>query len=75
MDIKDCKHRLPCNWCNKYDRQCEHIETLIAEANWEKIIEHECEHEWYQYIIDYDKKRRYVAHICSKCGKATIEKF
>lgn len=78
MKERYCKYRLPCGWCDKYDRRCEYVEALIAEAEWKNTMkhecEHECEHEWYQYIIDFDKERKYIAHICSKCGKATIFK-
>jgi hypothetical protein len=73
MKERYCKYRLLCGWCDKYNRRCEHIEALIAKADWEKTMKDECEHEWYQYIIDFDKERKYIAHICSKCGKATIK--
>lgn len=41
----------------------------------ESTNESTCEHEWYEYIIDFDEKRQYVACMCSKCGKSTIEQI
>lgn len=87
MKEQSCKYRLPCGWCDKYDRRCEHIESLIAKKDFERMAEeikeieneHKCEHEWLRYIINIDEKEqsqyvapKYIAHICSKCGDLAI---
>ena len=61
---------------NKIEREKLKFEKakLELEFNNEQLSnESNCEHEWYQYIIDFDKERKYIAHICSRCGKATIK--
>ena len=74
--LKDCKYRLPCNWCDKYDRMCEAILFKIHKFEQEQeknAMPKECEHEWYQYVLDYDGERVLIAHVCSKCGEAKVE--
>lgn len=59
--LQDCKYRLPCNWCDKYNRMCEAVLTEIHIQEQEK---NECEHEW-RYGI---KSNIGYHYICKKCG-------
>lgn len=65
MELKECKYRLPCNWCDKYDRRCEHIEFEIAKMNYRE----ECEHDW--TLTDHRGSRdiKIGEWTCSKCGE------
>lgn len=63
MKLQECKYRLPCNWCDKYNRRCEHIEALIAKSDCERIMECECEHEW-RYEGQLGNRHHYR---CIKC--------
>lgn len=81
MKAKDCQYRLPCNWCDKYDRQCEHIEFLIAKENYEEMMNKqreqekcECDHD-YRYVGQIcGSKSVYRLYICCKCGAEEMHK-
>ena len=76
MKEQPCKYRLPCGWCDKYDRRCEHIEALIAEADWEK--EHGCEHDWVLWSTTENNLKLFSytnIYVCTKCGKTDIRKI
>jgi hypothetical protein len=67
--MKECKYRLPCNWCDKFDKFCdmsESIEIKLPDAN-------TCDHDWmlYKTVIhtggeDYHSR-------CRKCGAMMVE--
>ena len=59
--MKECKYRLPCNWCDKLNKYCDMIEPIVI-----KPIE--CEHTWI-----YDKSMIYTSgqidyYHCARCG-------
>lgn len=61
--MKDCKYRLPCNWCDRLNKYCDMVEP----------IEFKCDHDWVLYKtvshtggVDYHKR-------CRKCGTMRVE--
>ena len=82
--VQDCKYRLPCNWCDKYNRRCEHIEFITTKMHFETIAKEkekeEHEHNWNVIQIresDYKDEdgNKYcnVYKYCSKCGYVEIK--
>lgn len=80
--LRDCQYRLPCGWCDKYDRQCLLIEYEASKQKQEKILKPtECEHDWeieYTYMSipeDKNKEAYYVnKYICRKCHESKVTK-
>ena len=67
--LQDCKYRLPCNWCDKYDRMCKAVLTEIykqrqKERNAKESKSEECEHEW-RYEGELGNRHHYR---CIKCN-------
>ena len=36
---EECKYRLPCNWCDKYDRECDVVLWEIKENQYKEFLE------------------------------------
>lgn len=74
--LQDCKYRLPCAWCDKYDRQCLAVIYEVEKREQEKNLKPtECCHNWVleeQEIIR--QKVSYKKCKCSICGKEIIKK-
>lgn len=74
--LKDCKYRLPCGWCDKYDIQCLLIEHEVGKQEQENNSKQtECEHNWIleeQEIVN--QKVCYKTYRCSICKKKHIRK-
>lgn len=69
--MQDCKYRLPCNWCDKFNKFCdmsESIEIKLPDPN-------NCEHDWSieatYYVYPTESKNEYpryrVKRVCRKC--------
>lgn len=78
--LKDCKYRLPCGWCDKYDRQCLLIEHEVGKQE-NNSKPKECEHDWeieYTYMSipkDKNKEAYYVVkRVCRKCYESELRK-
>ncbi len=61
----NCKYKLPCNWCEKFDKQCTECES------------DKCDHDWTSdltYVIHPDNKMPVYKEVfvCRKCGKTEI---
>lgn len=74
--LQDCKYRLPCNWCDKYDRMCE---AVLFEINvgCKALTEHDCN--WVVSKAEAVTKEEagcatYYTQRCSVCGKERIKK-
>ena len=78
--LQDCKYRLPCNWCDKYDRMCEAVLLEIykqqEEENVGKPKPKECKHEWQLkgfvptgHTDEVGRMYYNEKYICPKCGK------
>ena len=55
--MKECKYRLPCNWCDKFEKHCNMID------------DNSCEHDW---LYIGDNMGGYPCYICSKCQMLSI---
>ena len=72
--VQDCKYRLPCFWCDKYDRPCQAVEFEIAKQEHEKQLNKtECDHIWsfYESVIHTGGTDDHYR--CVKCGALKIE--
>lgn len=73
--LQNCKYRLPCNWCDKYDRMCE---AVLFEIEQDKL--YQClpnhTHNWEEScaITDLKTNTKYSMLICSNCGSVTATK-
>lgn len=56
--MKECKYRLPCNWCDKFDKHCDMTKQDTCEHDWLYIGENAIGNSCY---------------ICSKCQMLKIE--
>lgn len=78
--LRDCKYRLPCAWCDKYDRQCLAVEYEISKQEQEKNSKPtECIHDWVVEKAEAVTKEEagcatYYTQRCSICGKERLKK-
>ena len=64
--LRDCKYRLPCAWCDKYDRPCEAVQYEVAKQEQEKNSNAtKCDHNW-EWISSSSVGN--VTYRCTKCG-------
>lgn len=63
--MKDCEYRLPCNWCDKFNRVCDEVEYEIYQQTLEPV---ECDHEWLIFEVTEGTGGRDFTYRCSKCG-------
>lgn len=63
--MKECKYRLPCDWCDKFDKKCEEVDY------YELQNPNTCEHNWklLDEWFDYDNKYVLQRYLCKKCGE------
>lgn len=69
--MKECKYRLPCNWCDKFNKLCDMTEPIKIELPYPN----KCDHYWV-----YDKRIQATAGItdyshCVKCGEIRLEEY
>lgn len=70
--LRDCKYRLPCGSCDKYDRDCEALQLEIFKQE-QNECQNVCKHNWVleeQEIIK--QKVSYKRYKCSTCGEEQI---
>lgn len=65
--MKDCEYRLPCNWCNKFDKVCD-ITTHGIHIS-------KCEHDWQFRGQTETTGGREITYYCNKCGITKIKKI
>lgn len=78
--LRDCKYRLPCAWCDKYDRECYAVQYEVAKMNSEperipvpKEIGEHCDHNWRDiYISNYIEGKKYALCICENCKEVKL---
>lgn len=66
--MKECKYKLPCNWCDKFNKCCDMVEPIeikLPDPN-------KCEHDWlteqtYAYIDDNNNIQHVTLCVCRKC--------
>ena len=59
--MKECKYRLPCNWCDRANKYCDMVEQITIKC------EHD-EHEWVFYKSTENTGGRQIYYRCRKCG-------
>lgn len=73
--LQDCKYKLPCNWCDKYDRMCE---AVLMEIELERKLKNErnaeCKHEWFceevwHFPNDFGEQINRARFVCRLCGE------
>lgn len=65
MIYKDCKYRLPCAWCDKYNRECYVIKNEVLK------LQCECEHNWERI----GQNTGGTQYRCNRCGKGKTVPF
>lgn len=71
-ELKECKYRLPCGWCDKRNEKCELLQKSISvtfSPKREHILavnayQHSCKHEW--IMTNQTTPGNYYK--CFKCG-------
>lgn len=64
--MEECKYRLPCDWCDKFNKKCEEVDYGLPNQD-------KCNHDWqleniYAYCDSSDNKVRHRAkYVCRKC--------
>lgn len=75
--MKECKYRLPCNWCDKHNKYCDMVEPITIDlSNIDK-----CNHIWEvekKYIYPPESKNVepycIVKRVCCKCHASELLK-
>ena len=66
--MKECKYRLPCNWCDKLDKYCDMVEPIeikLPDPN-------KCEHTWIYDKSIINTGGRIDYYHCFKCGAKKV---
>lgn len=72
--MEECKYRLPCNWCDKFNKYCDMVEPIKIELP----DPNKCDHDWKletRYIYpseDYKEMHYRGKYICRKCHTVEI---
>lgn len=72
--MKECKYRLPCDWCDKFNKKCEEVDYYKSPNP------NTCCHEWYlesTYQFPKDDSIEpdwYDRYVCRKCGYVNVRK-
>lgn len=83
--LRDCKYRLPCAWCDKYDRECLAVQYEVSKQERERREEdnsvpiEECKHNWVVEKAEAVTKEEtgcttYYTQRCSICGAKRLKK-
>lgn len=72
--IQYCKYRLPCAWCEKYDRECLVVKYENEKQEQEKKLSSiKCDHEWNCYkTVPHTGGTDYY-YRCNKCGALKLK--
>lgn len=68
--MKECKYRLPCGWCDKYDKFCD---LSMEQIN--STVEDKCEHDWKFSESRVHTGGTDVYYKCSKCGATKMKYY
>lgn len=69
--LQECKYRLPCDWCEKFNEICIVVETKL-QIEKDKHNKKECEHEWIcggDCFFDEVNNQFIKKYICKKCNE------
>jgi hypothetical protein len=70
--VRECKYRLPCDWCDKFNKKCDEVDYYgLPDAN-------TCKHDWVletTYISDLDENGKFIYRgrfVCRKCHEVEV---
>lgn len=73
-ELKECKYRLPCGWCDRKNEKCELLQKSIVENSFKKELvvkstanQHMCNHEWVLTNLA-ENTPFFIHYYCYKCG-------
>lgn len=63
--MKECKYRLPCNWCDKLNKLCDMTEPIKIELP----DPNKCNHDWrhQKSYINAETGEYKHKYICNRC--------
>ena len=69
--MKECKYRLPCDWCDKFNKKCEEVDY------YEFPNPDKCNHDWqleniYVNYASENELRHRAKYVCRKCHSVEI---
>ena len=75
--MKYCKYRLPCDWCDKFEKKCDKVKCKCTDNIFPDP--YECKHDWieeHSYLY-YESGNCYkeIKYRCRKCVDTKIEKI
>ena len=72
--MKECEYRLPCNWCDKFNKFCDMVEPVKFELPDPNKCNHDWEVENYMFSSDNGKPYYVNKYICRKCHESKATK-
>lgn len=69
--MKECKYRLPCNWCDRLDKYCDMVEPIeikLSDTN-------KCNHDWVYDKTTINTAGRNIYYHCTKCWATKLEEY
>ena len=72
--MKECKYRLPCNWCDKLNKYCDITEPIKIELPNPDSCNHDWELECRYTNLSEDNRNYYYRYkyVCRKCYEVKI---
>ena len=76
-ELKECKYRLPCGWCDKKNEKCEFSQRTTINKSFDfddkenyfkNLLSPHCDHEWHikeKTISGRDETRKYICENCA----------
>lgn len=73
--MKECKYKLPCNWCDKFNKYCDMTEPIKIELP----DPNKCDHDWkveniYMFPSNNGEPYYIAKHVCRKCHELELIK-
>ena len=65
--MKECKYRLPCDWCDKFNKKCEEVDYYESSK---PII---CDHDWVFVKQTTNTGGTDIHYKCRKCNAIFIK--
>lgn len=65
--MKDCKYRLPCDWCDKFNKKCEEVDY------YELPNPNTCNHDWIFVKQTTNTAGTDVHYRCRKCHEYMVK--
>ena len=69
--MKECKYRLPCNWCDRLNKYCDMVEPIKIELP----DSNNCDHDWEYSNTVKHTGGDYIHYRCRKCGELRVKTY